>query len=177
MMRLGRWLALQKTWKRPMQRSSRARIKASGHSYLELIVVVLVMGIATKIALPRYVDSMRRYQLEAAAKRVAADLELARDNAKTRGTTQQVVFTLASSSYSLTGADDPSHAGRSYTVNLATGDYPATISQLQFGSSGNGGTIAFDMYGRPDYAGSVTLRLGTSQKVVSVDAWGKLTVN
>lgn len=141
-----------------------------------MVIVVTVIGVLAAIAYPKYADSMRQFQLECAAKRVAADLEYARQNARTKGTTQQVVFTFATSTYVLTGMTDPTRNVTPYTINLATSDYPATLVQVSFGTNGTSSTIVFDMYGRPDFGGSVKIGVGTIQRTINVDATGRVTI-
>ena len=84
----------------PDSRSSPC-FRRHGLTMIELIVVVLLIGIITAVAAPRFADAVVRYRADAAAKRVAADLEFARRIAKTSGKSQTVTFSLIANGYSL----------------------------------------------------------------------------
>ena len=153
---------------------SHSQRRRAAFTLIELVIVVMIIGIASAIAVPRFAGAMRDVQLEAAGKRVAADLRYARQYAKTKGTTQSVVFTPASDSYTLPGVNDIDHPSQAFAVDLTLGEYPATIVSASFGSGGT--TIVFDMYGRPDNGGTVTVGLGSDQQVITVDGTtGKVT--
>ena len=53
----------------------------SGFTLIELVMVLAIIGLITAIAAPRYAASLARYRAESAARRVAADLALARREA------------------------------------------------------------------------------------------------
>ena len=59
---------------------------------IELVIVVLILGITAAVAVPRYVDSISDYRVEAAAERIAADLGFARRMAVATGSEQRVHF-------------------------------------------------------------------------------------
>src|SRR3954451_23186913 len=73
---------------RPQRRSSTA------FTLFELMIVILIIWIAAAVAVPRYASSVGRYRAEFAAKRVAADLNLARARAKAASSTRNVTFNL-----------------------------------------------------------------------------------
>ena len=135
---------------------------------LDLVITVLIIGILAAVAAPKYADSMRHFQLEAAAQAVAADLRHARQHAKTKGSNQSVVFTQASNSYDLPGMRDINHSSEPYTVDLSKTGYPATLISVSFGASGTGNSILFDLYGRPDFGGSVVVEAAGQQRTILV---------
>ena len=51
------------------------------HTMIELVIVLIVLGIVAAIAIPMHLDSLSRFRVQAAARRVAADLEFARRKA------------------------------------------------------------------------------------------------
>ncbi|QDU37529.1 hypothetical protein Mal4_18430 [Maioricimonas rarisocia] len=149
----------------------------SGFSMVEIALVVLIIAMIAAVASPRYLESRNHFHAEAAAARVAADLYHARQNAKTKGTTQSVDFTPASHTYTLTGMNDIDHPTQPFTVDLTTLSSPATIVSVSFGSGGTGTTIVFDMYGRPDYGGNVVIASGGQQRTIVVNAQtGKISI-
>ena len=134
---------------------------------IELVIVVLIMGIMAAAGVPRFVDSLSCHRVEAAAKRVLADLKLARSQAKQGSVNQSVQFTPSTDSYSLPGLDDMDHPARTYAVKLSDGPFQATIVSADFGGDAE---IIFDGYGVPDSGGSVVLAVGGQQRTITVDA-------
>jgi prepilin-type N-terminal cleavage/methylation domain-containing protein len=83
-----------------MSRRAR-RPKRRALNLMELVIVMLIMGIMAAVAVPRYVDSVCRFRVEAAARRLATDLEYARQNAKTESILQGVTFNVNSNQSAL----------------------------------------------------------------------------
>jgi len=83
--------------------ASSPRIRPRAFSLIEVVLVLSLLAVVAAIAIPRYAASLSHYRLDAAARRVAADLALARQRAKTTGTSQPVAFAVAANSYSLPG--------------------------------------------------------------------------
>ena len=139
-----------------------------GFTLVELVIVILIIGILTAGATPKFVSSLKRAQADAAVLRVKADLNLARQTAISRSSTQSVQFTANSAVYTLPGIADPDHpAAATYSVDLADGEYRAVVTAASFGA---GTILQFDRYGQPINAGSVTISAGGITKTVSVDA-------
>ena len=62
-----------------------------------MAIIVIVAAIAT----PRYANALTRYRAEAAARRVAADFQLARRTAKSTSSSRTVQFDAVNHSYVL----------------------------------------------------------------------------
>ncbi len=139
----------------------------SGFSLLELLLVVAIVATLAAIAAPRYGAASARYQASFAARRIAADLELARQNAKASGAAKSVVFSVAASQYQL--PDLPAFDGKSgqYTVTLSDRPYQVTLVSADFGADQ---VVTFDGWGVPDSGGSVVIQLGAQQQTVTLDA-------
>jgi len=147
--------------------------KLRGFSMVELVLVVCIMAIVASMAVPRFANSLTRNRVEAAARRVAADLSLARQRARMASASQSVVFDAAGNSYRLPGLSDPDHPGSEYVVQLGAAPYEATLHRIDLG---NDSLITFDAYGVPDKFGSVTVQCGEFVRVIWVDAAGRATV-
>jgi Tfp pilus assembly protein FimT len=132
---------------------------------VELVIVIMVMSIMTAVAAPAFFESLMYHRVESAARRVKADLELARHTARLKSTTQSVAF--AASAYSLssavTGHDDPNEA---YTVDLAAAPYELSKVTVNFSNSQ---AVSFDGYGMPSSGGTVVLTAQGHQCTVTLD--------
>ena len=131
------------------------RQRAAGITLVELVIVLMVMAVLT---------------------RIAHDLRLARTHAQSASASQSVAFNSpGSNKYELTGVDDPHRPGKPYEVNVSAEPYLAFIVTVNFGGDA---TVTFDGYGQPDSGGTVTVQSGAHQKTVTVDAeTGKVDVS
>jgi type II secretory pathway pseudopilin PulG len=137
-------------------------------------IVVLIMGIMAAVAVPSFSHSLCRFRVEATAKRIAADLMRACQHATATEATQQVAFYLLTNSYNLPGYMDPDHPSIEYEVYLSKTGHPAKLVSCDFGGDS---FVTFDMYGKPQNAGTVVVQSGNYQKTVRVDATtGKVTI-
>jgi prepilin-type N-terminal cleavage/methylation domain-containing protein len=137
-----------------------------GFSLVELVITVLILGIIAAAAGPRYADSLSRFRGDAAAKRVSYDLNYARDEAMSQGVDQEVTFVMASNSYSMANVPHPDSPGLSYSVDLSSTQYPVSLVAVNFNGTG---TVTFDIHGRPDTGGTVTVDSDGYQQVIDVN--------
>jgi prepilin-type N-terminal cleavage/methylation domain-containing protein len=145
-----------------------------GISLTELVVVLAIIGILSAIAVPRYAASLINYRLDAAARRIAADLALARSQAMTTSRSQPVAFNVAAGTYQMAGVLTLDRRGTDYSVALGSDPYFVKLLSANFGGNP---TVTFDAYGGADSSGTVVLEAGGTQKTVSLDRYtGKATV-
>lgn len=137
-----------------------------GFSLLELVLVVVILSVLAAIAMPRYVDSMNFYRADLAAKRIAVDLAMARDNAWASGVRRVVTFDLATNQYQLPGIRSLERTTDEYVVSLSETPYHATIVSADFQGQRS---VTFDAYGLPDRGGQVVIRAGSFQKTIVLD--------
>jgi len=140
-------------------------------SLAELLMVILILGIAAAIVVPLAVDSSDLQAL-AAARMVAADLEYAQNAAITTQTPVSVTFSAAGNSYTLSNASGPlihPMTKSAYVTNFATVD---GFEQLRILSAAFGGssTVTFDELGTPNNPGTVELQAGAGRYRVTVSA-------
>lgn len=140
-----------------------------GFTYVELVVVLLVIAIMAAVAAPRYSQSLLRTRAELAAKRIVADLAAAQARARATSHSQTITFAVppAGSQYQVVGMADPDRPATTYTVNLQGPPYYATLASVDFG---NDTTLVFNGFGMPDSAGTIVLRAGPYTKTIRVDA-------
>lgn len=158
---------------------NRRRLSPAGFTYIELMVVLLICGILTAAATPIYMDNVLRFRVDAAAKRLAADISFAQHQAQVRSTTQNIVITPNAgvgtpNSYSMPQAKYINSTVTGAVVNLTQEPYRVIISSATFGA---GTTLTFDRYGAPSSGGTVVLQSGSYQKTITVNAsTGKVTI-
>ncbi len=135
---------------------------------IEVVMVVIILGILGAIAMPRVSNSITLHSVNGAARRIAADLDFARQHAMTASTSQTVQFSGgANAGYLLLGIPHPDHSHLAYRVVLAHDGHGAKVVSADFGGDSE---IIFDMYGVPDSGGSVVIRVGDRYRTITVDA-------
>jgi type II secretory pathway pseudopilin PulG len=144
-------------------------------SIAEVVLVLAIMAILAGIALPRFGNAMVRQRADGLARRIAADLERARSHAMRSGLSQTCRFTLADNRYTLVGIPDPDHPASEYSVLVTASPNDGSLASFDLGGDGE---IVFDMYGMPDSAGSVIIRVGDEYRTVTIDPEsGETSVN
>ena len=154
---------------RRLRRAGRARRR--GFSYVEITIVVLILGIVSAIAAPRYRDMRQRYAADAAARRVSMDLAMARSHARMKGDSQTVSFGPQGRNYTLPGVPDRRRGMQDYRADLQ-GLYGAQIEVADFGGDR---LVVFNRFGIPDSGGVVTVRAGAAAKSVTLLKSGLVT--
>jgi prepilin-type N-terminal cleavage/methylation domain-containing protein len=151
----------------PRHGSSATGRTRTGFTMVELVFVLAIGLITAGIAAPKYFNATNRYRVSVAAHRIAADFTLARAQARSRSTTQTIVFTQASNSYTLSGVKNLDGNGTNYTVNLAAEPYNVTLTSVDFG---NGATqTSFDRFGFATAGGTVTISANGWTKTIVLD--------
>jgi len=136
---------------------------------VELVVVVLILAIIAAAAVPRYVDNLMRARVDAAARRIVADLAAAQARAKATSSNQTVTFVVPpqGNQYQIVGMDDPDRPGAAYAVDLAASPYQVKLSTVDLG---NDTTLVYNGYGVPDSAGTIVVQAGSFSKTVTIDS-------
>ena len=138
----------------------------AGFTLIDLIMAIVVIAIVAAIATPRYANALTRYRAEAAARRVVADLALARQTAKSTSSSRTVQFDAADDSYLIPNVRELDTAGTMYRVQMQDPPYQANIDSVDLGGDAQ---ITFDGFGIPDSGGFVVVQAGDYQYTVVVD--------
>jgi type II secretory pathway pseudopilin PulG len=139
---------------------------APAFSLVELVLCGVIVALLAAVALPRYASALTRFELDAAARRVAADVDLARSAAAAGSRSVEIQFLTDTDQIhivNLPGLDGPD---TEYRSNLAAEPYRTDLATADLGGDN---TLTFDGYGRPDSGGSVTLVRGAAHRTVTVD--------
>jgi type IV fimbrial biogenesis protein FimT len=152
---------------------STVKARPRAFTLVELTVVVLVMGIMASIAAPRYMRALASSRVQSAARRVAADIRLAREYAMKNSIAETVTFTVGTDSYAFGTMPDVNRPELTYSVSLPASPYPADIASANFEGFSQ---FQFDMYGRASRAGSVVLQASSEQRTVQVDKVGNISI-
>jgi len=153
--------------------TSRGLSPRRAFTLVELVTVILIMGIMASVAAPRYINALGTSRVQAAARRVAADLRLAREYALKSSVVQSVDFDIATDSYLMPTVPHVDRPGSAYAVNLAASEYPVNMTTANFEGVD---IIQFDIYGRANRSGSVVVQSGSAQRTVQIDNVGNITI-
>lgn len=141
---------------------------------VELVLVIAIIGIMAAIAAPRYASAVARTRLDNAARRIAADIALTRELAQAASAVRKIDFTIATSSYIITGYADPDRPSQTYSVNLSDPPYGVNMKNADFGG---GPSIEYSGHGVTQKSGSVIILGPTGSRTISLDAGtGQITI-
>lgn len=141
---------------------------------VEVAIVLTIIGLMTAIALPRYSEATNHYKAELAARRIVADLTLARSQAISSSTNQTVFFDLASSRYTIAGITGLDGKSADYTLSLGADPYNCSLVAANFSGATS---VTFDAYGSADHGGQITVQCNGSLATVTLEAsTGKASV-
>ena len=148
--------------------------RRAGFTLAELTIVALIIGIMSVATVPKFMDSVESFQVDAAAKRVKQDLEMARRRARSKGASQAVNFTIGTSTYTLPNVPDLNHPGQNYSVDLTRVPYASQLTTVNFSGSA---AVTFDGYGVPSNAGTIVLQAGRYARTMTIEVTtGKVTI-
>jgi prepilin-type N-terminal cleavage/methylation domain-containing protein len=151
-----------------------------GFTFLELVIVVLLLGIITMVALPAMNDFFTEETINAAADAVATAIYYARTTAITTSADHGVVFDAASNSFqvmrAIGTAPDETYVTveqpvtkRDYAVSFDDGSIGRGVDlySAQFGETSY---VRFDNLGSPLDVGFVLLEYGGKSRRIEVTA-------
>ncbi len=143
------------------------RRKLRGFTLVELVLVATLLAILAALAVPRFSNTLTRTRVEAAARRFTADLELARQRARSTSAAQVVTIDTASATYVLVGMPDPDHRATEYTVHLGEPPYEVAMTSLE---CTGGNKLTFDGFGVADSDLKLVVQAGDCAVRVSFDS-------
>ena len=152
---------------------AKSRLTSHGYTLIEIVVVLAIVVVLWAVAAPRYGNSLCRYRAEQAARRIAADLLLARSQAKMTSKTRTLTFNTSGGTYSM-DVQGLAASSTQYSVNIAGDPYYASFASVSFN---NTSAVTFDQYGSCDNSGTIVVQCGGVQNTITVESTaGKVTV-
>lgn len=142
-------------------------------SLIELLAVTVILGLFATLAVPRYGRIVARQRADAAATRLALDLRMARQHARTFCRSQTVTFDLDTHEYTLPKIPDLDHSQRDHQVCLAAPPYHAQLTDVDFDEETH---VTFDGFGIPEAPGRIDLTIGVETRAVLVSSTGEVTI-
>ncbi len=144
----------------------------SGLSLIDMTVAVLIVGIMSVVAVPRYTAMLQEYRVEAAAKRLAVDLRSVQEDAKANSQSRSITFNALQASYDIATSSALDLNGH---VDLSSSPYHVShmevvLSEAQDGSSAN--QITFNAYGRANRGYVIQLKVGEAIRYVVSESNG-----
>jgi prepilin-type N-terminal cleavage/methylation domain-containing protein len=134
-----------------------------GFGLFELVVVLAIIGLVAAIAVPRFGASVARFRAESAARRIVADLAMARATARQTSQGTTILFDLAADCVRIPSAKPMDHGAGQYEDHLGDTPYNADLVSTSFGG---GNQVTFDGYGIPNAEGTIVVGAGDVQKTI-----------
>ena len=138
-------------------------------TYVELLLVILILAISSTLVAPKMMATLQRQQVDAAALRLVADLNLARNAAMRTSIPHEIVFSVTDNLYQLPNVPDLDRPNSIYRVALDKHGYGASLVSVRFGQDGDDVDLAYNIYGIPDSDGTIVLRVGQYQRQINID--------
>ncbi|MCF7959069.1 MAG: prepilin-type N-terminal cleavage/methylation domain-containing protein [Phycisphaerae bacterium] len=153
-----------------MMRFPKTKNHFTGFTYIELIVVISIIGILSAIATLSFTSIFTSTRLQYAADRLMSDLYLVRDQARREQTACTLNFDVEHLVYTASDVKDPSGV-KPIEVHLDDVDFQ--ITQLVFNRPGPT-DVSFDAQGRANIRSIISLYSGDRYVSVQVSIGGEI---
>ncbi len=143
----------------------KAESRRHAFSMAEMLIVLVIIGTISAVAVPRYAQASARQRLDGAVRRVITDLNRVSDRARTTSTSITVWVDLVANEYRINAIEDPDHPGNFYKVSLLEEPYQVKIIAADFGGVAK---LTYDGYGEIVTSGYVDLQIGNQSSRINI---------
>lgn len=151
----------------PARTCTTSRGHHNGFTLIELVLVVIIVGVISAIAVPRFAQATARQQLDAAANRLISDFQKAQHHAQATSNDVELSFDASGNSYTFTPA-----SGTSFQVQLDESPYQVKVTKATFEDTT---AVTFNGFGIPSAQGAVVLESATGSVIVNLGENGRAT--
>jgi Tfp pilus assembly protein FimT len=141
----------------------RAIRRRGAFTVIELLIVIVTMAILAGLAIPSFSSTLSERRAWAAAERIRADLQWARQHAISTSTPQPVMF--SADGYVLPGMRNLDNTSDEYKVDLSNDAYQVRLVSADLGGDQ---ALVFDIYGNADSAAQIVIAAGEFTKIINV---------
>lgn len=154
--------------------TKRPRCRRTAFTLADVSITVLIVGVLSAVTVPKFSETLSQTRAESAVARIKADLGLARRRAMSTSSTITVQFFPSTDDYVILGLTDLNHRSQEYSANMSSYPYDASLVSASLGGDSN---VQFDLYGRPDSGGTITVESRGYTQTVTVDSdTGRATI-
>lgn len=145
---------------------------SNGFTIVEVLIVVLIIGVLVAITVPKFNGSSRKYRIEMAAQKLAADLERAGVFARAQSKSVTISF----------ATNDLANGNRYFTTDLVSSRSTLKTFEVSLDEAASldeaPSQVVVDVYGNPDSDCEFTLNKGTpyQRTVLFFQATGQAAV-
>jgi len=140
--------------------------KRKAISFIELVIVVIIIGILAGVSIPRYGSFLATQRVESAARKIKMDLQFAKNRARISSSIRTIEFDVINNSYRILGMNDLNHKANEYQVFLDKPPYRATLVSVDFNATDK---VTFDGYGVPDNNGTIVVQVGNNIETIYIN--------
>lgn len=156
------------------------RRTAQGLTLVEVLVAVVILGIAAAVAAPNLSMWLEKYTLRNAGRQLVSDLQLAKMKAVSQGVQHRVSFDVAGKSYVIEKGNSSSGSTTWVQVEptraLANEQSPYYAKGVSLATNFTNHRVIFSPVGNASPAGTVTLSTANYQQPVTVVLTGRVRI-
>ncbi|MBX3364455.1 MAG: prepilin-type N-terminal cleavage/methylation domain-containing protein [Phycisphaeraceae bacterium] len=164
-------LMLPTSFGRPSERFRRPEGR-SAFSLVEVVLVLVILAVVGGAAAARLGSPTQNARLDAAAKRLTADMAMARRAARTGSTTVRVRFNEGGVSYRMANVPHPLTGVAGYGVDLSRNPYRVGLAVVD---DNGDSAVEFNARGGADAPVTIILQSARRQRGFRIDATGVMT--